>query len=429
MEKIVINGGNKLYGDIYIDGMKNAALPIIFACILTGDKCVIENLPPVSDINVSLEILRSMGASVRLLNKTTAEIDTTHVVGGTSPYDLASKMRASTYLLGAELGRFGSTKVGWPGGCDFSSRPIDQHLKGFEALGAVYNGEGGYICLNAPNGLKGTSIYCDVISVGATCNMILASVLADGTTVIENAAREPHIVDLANFLNTCGADIYGAGTNTIKIRGVKKLHGCEYAIIPDMIEAGTYMAAVAATGGRVNVRNVIPKHVESVTAKLIEMGACVEEHDDYISVTSTGRLNRANVKTLPYPGFPTDMQPQFAALMCTAEGISTVSEGIWDHRFKYADELRKMGAQFMVEGKSATIVGTNRLSGAIVRSVDLRAGAALIIAGLVAEGQTTLEGLETLDRGYYDIVGKLRSVGADIFRLQIIEANIAQLAK
>ena len=351
MEKIVINGGNKLYGDIYIDGMKNAALPIIFACILTGDKCVIENLPPVSDINISLEILRSMGASVRLLNKTTAEIDTTHVVGGTSPYDLASKMRASTYLLGAELGRFGSTKVGWPGGCDFSSRPIDQHLKGFEALGAVYNGEGGYICLNAPNGLKGTSIYCDVISVGATCNMILASVLADGTTVIENAAREPHIVDLANFLNTCGADIYGAGTNTIRIRGVKKLHGCEYAIIPDMIEAGTFMAAVAATGGRINVRNVIPKHVESVTAKLIEMGACVEEHDDYISVTSTGRLNRANVKTLPYPGFPTDMQPQLAALMCTAEGISTVSEGIWDHRFKYADELRKMGAQFMVEGK------------------------------------------------------------------------------
>ena len=429
MEKIVINGGNKLYGDIYIDGMKNAALPIIFACILTGDKCVIENLPPVSDINVSLEILRSMGASVRLLNKTTAEIDTTHVIGGTSPYDLASKMRASTYLLGAELGRFGSAKVGWPGGCDFSSRPIDQHLKGFEALGAVYNGEGGYICLNASNGLKGTTIYCDVISVGATCNMILASVLADGTTVIENAAREPHIVDLANFLNTCGADIYGAGTNTIRIRGVKKLHGCEYAIIPDMIEAGTFMAAVAATGGRVNVRNVIPKHVESITAKLVEMGACVEEHDDYISVTSTGRLNRANVKTLPYPGFPTDMQPQLAALMCTAEGISTVSEGIWDHRFKYADELRKMGAQFMVEGKSATIVGTKRLSGAIVRSVDLRAGAALVIAGLAAEGQTTLEGLETLDRGYYDIVGKLRSVGADISRLQIIEANIAQLAK
>lgn len=429
MEKIVINGGNKLYGDIYIDGMKNAALPIIFACILTGDKCVIENLPPVSDINVSLEILRSMGASVRLLNRTTAEIDTTHVVGGTSPYDLASKMRASTYLLGAELGRFGSTKVGWPGGCDFSSRPIDQHLKGFEALGAIYNGEGGYICLDAPNGLKGNTIYCDVISVGATCNMILASVLADGTTVIENAAREPHIVDLANFLNTCGADIYGAGTNTIKIRGVKKLHGCEYAIIPDMIEAGTFMAAVAATGGRVNIRNVIPKHVESITAKLIEMGACVEEHDDYISVAATGRLNRANVKTMPYPGFPTDMQPQFAALMCTAEGVSTVSEGIWDHRFRYADELRKMGAQFMVEGKSATIVGAKRLSGAMVRSVDLRAGAALIIAGLAADGQTTLEGLETLDRGYYDIVGKLHNVGADICRFPTIDANVARLAK
>ena len=418
MEKIVINGGNKLYGDIYIDGMKNAALPIIFACILTGDKCVIENLPPVSDINISLEILRSMGASVRLLNKTTAEIDTTHVIGGTSPYDLASKMRASTYLLGAELGRFGSTKVGWHGGCDFSSRPIDQHLKGFEALGAIYNGEGGYICLNAPDGLKGTSIYCDVISVGATCNMILASVLADGTTVIENAAREPHIVDLANFLNTCGADIYGAGTNTIRIRGVKKLHGCEYAIIPDMIEAGTFMAAVAATGGRVNVRNVIPKHVESITAKHIEMGACVEEHDDYISVTSTGRLNRANVKTLPYPGFPTDMQPQLAALMCTAEGISTVSEGIWDHRFKYADELRKMGAQFMVEGKSATIVGTKRLNGAIVRSVDLRAGAALIIAGLAAEGTTWVKNIHFVERGYENLIDKMTALGAQIRRVE-----------
>ncbi|MBQ9080659.1 MAG: UDP-N-acetylglucosamine 1-carboxyvinyltransferase [Clostridia bacterium] len=429
MEQIVINGGNKLYGDIYIDGMKNAALPIIFACILTGDKCVIENLPPVSDINVSLEILRSMGAGVRLLNKTTAEIDTTHIVGGTSPDDLASKMRASTYLLGAELGRFGSAKVGAPGGCDFNSRPIDQHIKGFEALGATYKLENGHICLDAENGLKGTTVYCDMISVGATCNIMLAATLAEGTTVIENAAREPHIVDLANFLNTCGADIYGAGTNTIKIRGVKSLHGCEYTIIPDMIEAGTYMAAVAATGGRVNIRNVIPKHVESITAKLTEMGVCVEEHDDYISVSSNSRINRANIKTLPYPGFPTDMQPQFAALLCTAEGVSTVSEGIWDHRFQYVNELRNMGAQFMVEGKSATIIGTDHLSGAKVKSVDLRAGAALVIAGLAAEGQTIIENLQTLDRGYYDIVGKLRGVGADIIRRPIIKASSNHLAK
>jgi len=429
MEKIVINGGNKLYGDIYIDGMKNAALPILFACILTGDKCVIENLPPVSDINVSLEILRSMGAQVRLINKTTAEIDTAHIVGGTSPYDLASKMRASTYLLGAELGRFGSAKVGWPGGCDFTSRPIDLHIKGFEALGATYKLDNGHICLETAQPLEGTTIYCDTVSVGATCNIILAATLAEGTTIIENAAREPHIVDLANFLNTCGADIHGAGTNTIKIHGVKKLHGCEYAIIPDMIEAGTYMAAVAATGGRLNIRNVIPKHIESISVKLAEMGVCVEEHDDYISVASNGKINRANIKTLPYPGFPTDMQPQFTALLCTAEGVSTVSEGIWDQRFKYVYELHKMGAQINVIDKTATITGSPRLSGAKLRSVDLRAGAAMIIAGLAAEGQTTLEGLETLDRGYYDIVGKLRRVGADIYRTAIAESSSAQIAK
>ncbi len=429
MEKIVINGGNKLYGDIYIDGMKNAALPILFACILTGDKCVIENLPPVSDINVSLEILRSMGAQVRLINKTTAEIDTAHIVGGTSPYDLASKMRASTYLLGAELGRFGSAKVGWPGGCDFTSRPIDLHIKGFEALGATYKLDNGHICLETSQPLEGATIYCDTVSVGATCNIILAATLAEGTTIIENAAREPHIVDLANFLNTCGADIHGAGTNTIKIHGVKKLHGCEYAIIPDMIEAGTYMAAVAATGGRLNIRNVIPKHIESISVKLAEMGVCVEEHDDYISVASNGKINRANIKTLPYPGFPTDMQPQFTALLCIAEGVSTVSEGIWDQRFKYVYELHKMGAQINVIDKTATVTGASRLSGAKLKSVDLRAGAAMIIAGLAAEGQTTLEGLETLDRGYYDIVGKLRRVGADIYRTAIAESSSVQIAK
>ncbi len=429
MEKIVINGGNKLYGDIYVDGMKNAALPILFATILTGDRCVIENLPPISDINTTLDILRSMGASVRLLNKTTAEIDTAHVVGGTSPYDLASKMRASTYLLGAELGRFGAARVGWPGGCDFVSRPIDQHIKGFEALGATECSDGGYIRLETDAPLRGTTVYFDVCSVGATCNLILASVLAEGTTVLDNAAREPHIVDLANFLNSCGAEIYGAGTSTIKIKGVSQLHGCEYAIIPDMIEAGTYMAAVAATGGRVNVRNVIPKHVESISAKLIEMGVCVEEHDDYISVSSNGHINRTSVKTLPYPGFPTDMQPQFAALMCQAEGVSTVTEGIWDSRFRYLEQLRKMGAHYALDGKTATISGNGQLRGAIVTSVDLRAGAAMIIAGLAAAGTTTVDGIEqTLDRGYYDIVGKLRGVGADITRMTVSEAGSIQLA-
>lgn len=428
MEKIIINGGNKLYGDVFIDGMKNAALPIIFACILTGDKCVIENLPPVSDINCSLDILRTMGASVRLINKTTAEIDTTHLIGGTAPYTLTSKMRASTYLLGAELGRFGTAKVGRPGGCDFGIRPIDQHIKGFEALGAEYKTDGGMVTLNAENGLSGTSIYFDTCSVGATCNIMLASVLAEGTTIIDNAAREPHIVDLANFLNTCGADIYGAGTNMIKIHGVKELHGCEYAIIPDMIEAGTYMAAVAGVGGRLNIRNVIPKHVESISAKLIEMGVCVEEHDDYISVASNGHLNRANIKTLPYPGFPTDMQPQFAALLATAEGRSTVTEGIWDNRFRYLEDLLRMGAEASVDGKTATIEGVARLTGAPVRSVDLRAGAAMVIAGLAAEGQTEITGLETLDRGYYDIVGKLRQVGADIVRVSAAEEGEMQIA-
>lgn len=428
MEKIVINGGNRLYGDVYIDGMKNAALPIIFASILTGEKCVIENLPPVSDINISLDILRSMGASVRLLNKTTAEIDTAHIVGGTSPYNLASKMRASTYLLGAELGRFGFAKVGWPGGCDFGIRPIDQHIKGFEALGATYRNENGYISVTANEGLTGSTIYFDCNTVGATCNVMIAAVLAEGQTIIDNAAREPHIVDLANFLNTCGAEIYGAGTSMIKIRGVKKLHGCEYAIIPDMIEAGTYMAAVAAAGGRLNIRNVIPKHVESITAKLTEMGVCVEEHDDYISVTSNGHINRANIKTLPYPGFPTDMQPQFGALLCCAEGNSTVSEGIWDNRFRYLEDLRKMGAQVTAEGRTATISGVERLSGAPVRAVDLRAGAAMVIAGLAASGQTTVEGIDTIDRGYADIVGKLRKVGADIVRIQASEAESMRLA-
>ncbi len=430
MENIVINGGIKLYGDIKIDGMKNAALPIIFASILTGDRCVIQNLPPVSDVLISLEILRSMGASVVMPNKTTVEINTSHLVGGVSPYELVSKMRASSYLIGAELGRFGSAKVGLPGGCDFGIRPIDQHIKGFEALGAEVSIENGYIQARATQALSGSSVYFDVSSVGATCNVMLAAVKAEGLTVIDNAAREPHIVDLANFLNTCGADITGAGTSMIKIRGVKKLHGCEYAIIPDMIEAGTYMAAVASAGGRINIRNVIPKHVEAITAKLIEMGVSIEEHDDYLTVSSNGRLNRANIKTLPYPGFPTDMQPQVTALLCTAEGISTVTEGIWDNRFRYLEDLRRMGANVSAEGRSATIIGVERLTGAPVRSVDLRAGAALIIAALAANGKTTIEGIEsTLERGYYNMVGKLQGVGADIKKIRAPESGVMGMVK
>ncbi len=430
MENIVINGGIKLYGDIKIDGMKNAALPIIFATILTGDRCVIQNLPPVSDILISLEILRSMGASVVMPNKTTVEINTSHLVGGVSPYELVSKMRASSYLIGAELGRFGSAKVGLPGGCDFGIRPIDQHIKGFEALGAEISSENGLIHARATHALSGSSIYFDVSSVGATCNVMLAAVKAEGLTVIDNAAREPHIVDLANFLNTCGADITGAGTSMIKIRGVKKLHGCEYAIIPDMIEAGTYMAAVASAGGRINIRNVIPKHVEAITAKLVEMGVSIEEHDDYLTVSSNGRLNRANIKTLPYPGFPTDMQPQVAALLCTAEGISTVTEGIWDNRFRYLEDLRRMGAIVSAEGRSATIIGVEKLTGAPVRSVDLRAGAALIIAALAASGKTTIEGVEsTLERGYYNMVGKLQGVGADIKKIRAPESGVIGMVK
>lgn len=414
IDRIVINGGNELNGEIYIEGMKNAALPIIFATILTQSKCVIENLPPVSDVTLSLQILREMGASVTHLAPTTVEIDTKNFKYGTAPYDLVGKMRASTYLLGAEIGRFGKAKVGWPGGCDFGVRPIDLHIKGFEALGAKVTIESGYIHADANDGLIGNHIYFDVASVGATVNVMLASVCADGITVIENAAREPHIVDLANFFNTCGASITGAGTSVIKIRGVKKLHGCTYTIIPDMIEAGTFMVAAAATGGKVTIKNIIPKHMETVSTKLAEMGVAIEEYDDAITVISNGKLGGVTIKTLPYPGFPTDMHPQFSAALCFANGISIVSEGIWENRFKYTEELRKMGANIMVEGKTATITGGSKMTGARVKAVDLRGGAAVLIAALAAEGTSEITGIEVIERGYHDIVGKLEKLGASI---------------
>lgn len=419
MEKILIRGGRPLYGTIEIDGMKNAALPIVFATLLVPDKCHIDNLPAVNDISLSLEILRNLGAKVEMTGPNSVEIDTTNVTPILPALELTRKMRASYYLLGAELGRFGKAVVGYPGGCDFGVRPIDQHIKGFETLGAtVIHSEDGLITAEASAaGLSGDSIFFDVVSVGATLNVMLAAACASGLTIIENAAREPHIVDLANFLNTCGAQISGAGTDTIKIKGVSELHGCSYTIIPDMIEAGTYMAAVAATGGQVTINNVIPKHLESITAKLEEMGVFVQENDDAVIVTRTEPLQKCNIKTLPYPGFPTDMQPQFCALFCLANGTCRLTEGVWDNRFRYTDELRRLGADISINGKTAYVNGGRPLRGTSVRSVDLRGGAAMVIAGLAAEGETVIEDIHLIERGYDNLVGKLQGVGADICRV------------
>ncbi len=415
MKKILVRGGKPLYGNINISGMKNAALPIIFASILVGDRCVVENLPPVSDVELSLKILETMGARVERLGNNIVAIDTKSFVNGTSPVEMVSKLRGSTYLLGSELGRFGEARVGSSGGCDFGSRPIDQHIKGFCALGAKFESCDTYNYVKAgPGGLYGASVYLDIASVGATVNVMLAATLAKGKTTIENAAREPHIVDVANFLNMCGARITGAGTSVIKIVGVEELHGCNYTILPDMIEAGTYMAAVAASGGRVSIRGVIPKHMETVTAKLLEMGVDVEIYEDIITVSRYVRPGPANVKTYFYPGFPTDMHPQFSALLSVANGTSVVTESVWESRFQYVEELRKMGADITVEGNRATINGVARLKAAEVSATDLRAGAALIIAGLNAEGETKVAGVEKIERGYDDIVGKLKSIGAEV---------------
>ncbi|MCQ2427572.1 MAG: UDP-N-acetylglucosamine 1-carboxyvinyltransferase [Clostridia bacterium] len=415
MKKIIINGGNKLKGDIYVSGMKNAALPIIFATILTGDMCSIENLPDVTDVNLSLDILAAMGAEIRRTGSTSVIIDTSKLSPECPDNGMVGRLRGSTYLLGALLGRFGDAKVGFSGGCNFGVRPIDQHIKGFQALGAdVLNEDDCNHVTAGAGGLHGGSVYLDIASVGATINVMLAAVTARGRTTIDNAAREPHIVDLANFLNMCGARITGAGTSFIKIMGVEELHGCSYTIIPDMIEAGTYMAAAAATGGRVNIKGVIPKHMETVTAKLQEMGVGVDEKDESLIVTRSSALNGTNLKTFFYPGFPTDMQPQFGALLASASGTSVITEGVFDSRFRYVEELAKMKADITVDGRTATINGVERLCGAEVKAVDLRAGAALVIAGLAAEGTTVITGVELIERGYNDIVGKLRKLGADI---------------
>jgi len=424
MEKIIINGGKPLCGDISVSGMKNSAGAVIIGSLLVEDKCVIENLPDISDVAISFEILEHMGASVRKLNKTTYEIDNTRTKGGISPSELVRKIRSSSYLLGAELGRFRRAYVDQPGGCNFGERPIDQHVKGFEALGGKFeiSPDTGYYKIDAPNGLKGANVFMDLVSVGATINTILAAVKAEGMTVIENPAKEPHVVDLANFLNTCGASVSGAGTDVIKIKGVSKLHGCTYAILPDMIEAGTYMAIAAATGGCIRVENVIPKHLESVTAKLVEMGVEVEELDDAVIVSGNGNINKVNIKTQVYPGVPTDMNAQMCVLMCLAKGgTSYLTEGVFENKFRYCEELRRMGAVIKVDGKVAAVEGRGFLNPAVVKAVDLRAGAAMIVAGLAAKGKTEIEDIYHIERGYEDIVKKLRGVGADIKKVFVPE--------
>ena len=412
----MIRGGRRLYGEVTVSGAKNAAVAIIPAALLVDGVCRIENIPQISDVTLFFSILEELGAKVRVLNRHAIEIDC-HAIHSTRPsYDLARRIRASYYLLGALLGRFGQATVAMPGGCNFGVRPIDQHIKGFTTMGADVSVEGGFIHTAAKNGrLTGAPVYLDVVSVGATMNIMMAAALADGVTTIENAAKEPHIVDLANFLNSMGADIKGAGTDSIKIRGVERLTGGSYGIIPDQIEAGTYMAAVAATGGELLLKNVIPKHMDCISAKLMEMGVTVEEEDDTLLIRRTGPLLKANVKTLPYPGFPTDMQPQITAVLALAEGTSLVTEGVYGaNRFKYVDELKRLGAHIQVDGKVAVVEGVQQLVGAPIQACDLRAGAALVIAGLAAQGTTELSHVQYIERGYEDLVGKLRAVGADI---------------
>ena len=419
MDKYVIRGGNQLHGEVDISGAKNAAVAIIPAAIMVRGVCRIENLPQISDTETLLRLLSFMGAGVRMLNRNTVEIDSTHVQMDILPsemFDMTRRIRASYYLIGAMLGRFGRAKTTLPGGCNFGDRPIDQHLKGFRALGAALSLSGGFITAETNNGrLRGGHIYLDKVSVGATINIMLAAVLAEGRTVIENVAREPHVVDLANFLNSMGADVRGAGTSVIKIRGVRELHGGTYSLIPDQIEAGTYMAAVAATGGSVRLNNVIPKHLDSITAKLSEMGVDILEGDDYLVVSREKPLMATDVKTMPYPGFPTDMQPQIVALLSCARGTSAVVEGVYEgSRYKYIPELKKMGARLRIDGHLAMIEGVERLEGTCVRAHDLRAGAAMVVAGLAAEGVTEIEEINFIERGYENFVGKLTALGADI---------------
>ena len=420
MEKFVINGGRPLHGEVRISGAKNAAVAILPAVLLSDGPCVIENLPDISDVSTILKTMQSLGAQIRMINKSTVEIDPRHVNSFVVSKKMAEGMRASSYFLGALLGRMLRARVAPPGGSDFGVRPIDQHIKGFEALGAKMTIENGMVDAKAMS-LTGCLIYLDVVSVGATINIMLAAAKADGLTIIENAAREPHIVDLANFLNSMGANIMGAGTGVIKIRGVKHLSGADYSIIPDQIEAGTYMAAAVATRGDILVTNVTPKHLESIIAKLRETGAEITEFDESVRVKMTRRPRKCNVKTMPHPGFPTDMQPQIAAVLSIADGTSIITEGVWDSRFRYVEQLTFMGADIQVDGKMAVITGVEKLKPSPVRAVDLRAGAAMIIAGLSAEGTTEIEEIDHIDRGYENVVEKFSALGADIKRVKTFD--------
>ena len=424
MEKLIIKGGNRLVGEVDISGAKNAAVAIIPACLLINGLCRLENLPDIKDVKLYLDILTTLGATVNVINKHTVDIDCSNVDSERPDETLTKKMRGSTYLIGALLGRCRKCIIPPPGGCDFGTRPIDQHIKGFEALGATVKVAYGMIEATADE-LCGANIYFDVISVGATINVMLGAVLAKGTTIIENAAKEPHIVDLANFLNAMGAKVRGAGTDTIKITGVSTLHGGCYSIIPDQIEAGTFMIAAAATRGDVTIKNVIPRHLEPITAKLIESGAVVEEFEDSVRVyVPEGTVfKRINFIALPYPGYPTDMQPQLVTFLTTVSGTSSAREGVWDDRFRYVGELKNMGADIRVEGKLAIITGVSHLMGAQVRATDLRAGAAMIIAGLIADGTTVISDIYHIDRGYENFEEKFIALGGDIHRVTVVEEN------
>ncbi len=417
MEKLVINGGTPLKGEVTISGAKNAAVAILPATLLINGICKIDNVPNISDVKIYCEILENLGAKITWDGPNSITVDTRNITTTEAPLDATSKFRASYYIIGALLGRKGSVTVGMPGGCKLGARPIDQHIKGFELLGATVEVGQGKIVGKAEK-LVGNSIYMDITSVGATINIMLASVLAEGTTIIDNAAKEPHIVDVANFLNTMGADIRGAGTDTIRIIGQKELKGnSSYSVVPDQIEAGTFMVAAVASKGDIIIKNCITKHLESITAKILEVGGSVEDYGDSMRVYCTKRPNKANIKTLPYPGFPTDMQSQMGVILSVANGTSIINESIWDSRFQYTEELNKMGAHITAQGKTAFFEGVDNLTGAPIYASDLRAGAALIIAGIIAKGQTEIYNLEYIDRGYENIEEKFRGLGAKIERV------------
>lgn len=427
MEKYIITGGKPLKGEVIISGAKNAAVALLPATVLAADVCVLENVPDISDIRKEIEILRQMGAKVTRLSPSSLEIDTSTIDTTEVPLELGIKFRASYYFLGSLLSRFGDANVPMPGGCDLGARPIDQHLKAFTALGASYDLD--YAMINVKtDDLQGAHIFFDTVSVGATINAMLAAVKAKGTTVLENVAKEPHIVDVANFLNTMGADVRGAGTDVIKIRGVERMHGATYTVIPDQIEAGTFMVAAAATRGDILVKNVTPEHLETITSKLRATGAIVEEFDEAVRVIGVAEYQNTNIKTRPHPGFPTDLQSVMGVLLCLAKGTSIITENIWDSRFRYCDELNKMGANIQVESKVAVFEGVEKLRPAPVKATDLRAGAALVIAALCAEGQSEVTEIHHVERGYVDIVKKIRALGGDIQKVDIPDGEVLKKA-